>query len=105
MSYGPQFGDWHSVLQMLIALGLASATLLPPLIFPLAGRIALALPLTLTAVATMNRMRRIAVGARASGERPSLRLFAVAPIFTLLDQVAVLAAVVDLLSRQGRSRW
>jgi len=105
MIYGPQFGDWHSVLQMVIALGLASATLLPPLIFPLAGRIALALPLTLTAVATMNRMRRIAVGTRAAGERPSLRLFAVAPIFTLLDQVAVLAAVVDLLSRQGRSRW
>jgi hypothetical protein len=105
MIYGPRFGDWHSVFQMLIAIGLASGMLLPPLIAPLAGRVALAVPFTCLAVATMNRMRRIAVGAHAAGVRPSWRLFAAAPMFTLLDQLAVMAAVVDVFSRRGRTRW
>jgi cellulose synthase/poly-beta-1,6-N-acetylglucosamine synthase-like glycosyltransferase len=103
--HAPRFGAWSDLSATVGAIGIAGATLLTPLLAPIAGRRALILPLTLITLASENRIRRIALGARLTGMRPRWSVVAVTPVLTLLDQSAVLLALLDAVIPSRRPNW
>lgn len=103
--HGPRLGDWRGTAETVVAITLAAGTILPPLVVPIAGRIALLGPMTALCVATLNRVRRFAIGSRVLEAPASWRLYAAAPAFAVLDQLAAVLAAYDVLTRRGRSRW
>jgi cellulose synthase/poly-beta-1,6-N-acetylglucosamine synthase-like glycosyltransferase len=103
--HGPRLGDWRGTSETVVAVTLAAGTLLTPLLAPVSPRVAALAPATALSVATLNRMRRLAIGSRMTGSPLTWRLLAAAPAFAVLDQLATLLAAYDALSHQGRTRW
>ena len=103
--HGPRLGDWRGTSETLVAVTLAGGTLLTPLLAPVSMRVAALAPATALSVATLNRMRRLAIGSRVTGSPLTWRLLAAAPAFAILDQLATLLAAYDVLSHRGRTRW
>lgn len=103
--HAPRFGAWAELSATAAAIGIAALTVLSPFFAPIVGRRILILPTTLLILASENRIRRIALGARLVGVRPAWSVGAAIPILALLDQGAVLLALVDAVIPSRRSRW
>lgn len=103
--HGPRLGDWRGTGETVLSVVLAAGMLLSPLLAPIVGRAAILAPMTALSVATLNRMRRLAIGSHVTGSRPSLELLAIAPAFAVIDQLATVLAACDTLTRKGRRRW
>lgn len=103
--HAPRYGARRELAATLGAVGLAWFTLATPLAIPLLGRVALVAPLVSLAVASMNRMRRLAVGGQRTGTRPSWQLIVGAPLMVLLDQAAALLAAYDSVAPGRRTKW
>jgi hypothetical protein len=103
--HSPRFGAWDEFGRSIVAVGIGGAVLLGPLTVPLTGRIGLVGSGAMAAVATMNRVRRVAIGARSVGLRPTVRDLPRVAVMTLLDSASVLLAVYDLTSGARRARW
>jgi cellulose synthase/poly-beta-1,6-N-acetylglucosamine synthase-like glycosyltransferase len=103
--HAPRFGAWREMVITLVAVAIAATILLGPALATMFGARVLVFPLTAAGITTMNRIRRLAVGARLTRMRLSWRVLATVPVFVLLDQLSVLLAALDSVSQDGRSRW
>lgn len=103
--HGLRFGAWKDVKGIMIAFAFASFMLFMPILAPILGLLALLMPMFLFATASLNRLRRMAIGSELAGSRISWRLIASLPFYTLLDMLAVLLAVYDFAHPRLRSRW
>jgi Glycosyltransferase like family 2 len=103
--HAPRHGARRELAATLASVGLAWFTLATPLAAPLVGRSALVAPAAALAVATMNRVRRLAIGGQRAGTRPSWRLIAASPLMALLDQAAAVLALYDAIAPSRRSKW
>lgn len=103
--HGLRFGARRDVGGVATASALWGAVLLLPLMTPLLGPVALAVPLTLFGAAVINRLRRLSIGAQLAGTGMSVKLLASIPLYALMDGLAALLAVRDALDRGRRSQW
>ncbi len=103
--HGPRFGAWREMAITVFAVVIAATILIGPALAVMFGPRALVAPLTAAGITTMNRVRRLWVGARVTGTTLSGRVVVTIPVFVLLDQVSILLAAVDSVSEDGRSRW
>lgn len=103
--HGLHFGAWKDVRGVTVASLVYGATLTLPLVAPVLGPMAAVTSLLLFSMALLNRIRRIALGARLAGRRLSAGFLARVPLYTLLDMLAVLVAYRDALSPRLRSKW
>jgi cellulose synthase/poly-beta-1,6-N-acetylglucosamine synthase-like glycosyltransferase len=103
--HAPRFGAWADFSTTVGAIGIAAAILLTPLLAAIGGRRVLILPLTLIALASENRIRRVALGAHLAGVRPRFAVVAASPVLVVLDQSAVLLALFDTVNPSRRLKW
>ena len=103
--HAPRFGAWREMGVTVLGVGIAATILLGPALAAFFGPRGLVAPMTVAGITTMNRVRRLAVGARVTDMRLPGRVLATVPVFILLDQVSVVLAAVDSVSEHGRSRW
>ena len=101
----PRFRAWRDALAAYLGIVLATTILVGPIAAIVVGRRAFIVPSTAAVIATMNCLRRLALGARRTNVEITPRLVASLPFFVLLDQVAVLLAAFDSITPRGRSRW
>ena len=94
----PRFRAWRDVLAAYLGIVLATTILVGPIAAIVVGRRAFIVPSTAAVIATINRLRRLALGARRTNVEITPRLVASLPFFVLLDQVAVLLAAFDSIS-------
>jgi cellulose synthase/poly-beta-1,6-N-acetylglucosamine synthase-like glycosyltransferase len=103
--HGARYDAWRDVRGVLAGAAVAATTWLALLLTPLVGAPALGLSAVLLLVATLNRLRRVCLGAELAGEPISWRLLMTVPLQSGLDMAAVLLAVYDALMPGRRSRW
>lgn len=103
--HGTRFGAWRDVKGVVVASLLYGGIVFAPLLALVCGPIVLALATVLFAMASANRLRRIATGARMAGAGISRRLITRLPFYVGLDMLAVLLAVYDAIHPRMRSRW
>lgn len=103
--HGVRFGAWGDVRSVLTASAIYGSTWALLLLSPLLGRLPLSLGIWLFGIATMNRLRQLALGAQIARTPLTGRMVAQTIGATALDMGAVLLALWDAASPVGRRRW
>lgn len=103
--HGLHFRAWNDVRGVAVAATLYAGMGLLLVLSPLVGPIALVAVLLLFATAGLNRLRKVAGGARLAQASLTPRLALQVFASTALDMVAVLLAVHDALRPRHRARW
>ena len=105
MIHGPRLGDWRGTSETVLAVAMAAVVLGSPLLAPVLGRVAFVVPMTALSMATMNRIRRVAIGAAVTGSRSTALDYIITPAVAVLDQWSTLLAAYDTLSVERRRCW
>jgi cellulose synthase/poly-beta-1,6-N-acetylglucosamine synthase-like glycosyltransferase len=103
--HGARFGIWSDA-QVVLVTALVYSILFGSLILlPIVGLIIIPPSIGLLSLAIGNRLRRMLLGARLLQMSLSPGLLLRVPLYTILDMLGVILAVIDTLHPKPRSQW